>query len=139
MTDVDRTSLPGINTDDFPFTSIAFLPGNSFLIFWCGKRIPFRDMIVRITISEVSMADRANAKSDPATWISDCIREYAGIRKNSLHLGGGREPHGMNRSSDFPAATTAVSRVQEDIGPLSGRRSRSSQRPFPMSGPHRTN
>ena len=36
------------------------------------------------------MADRANAKSDPAAWIGDCIRRYAASGENDLHLDGGQ-------------------------------------------------
>ena len=65
------------------------------------------------------MADRANAKSDPAAWIGDCIREYAASGENELHLGGGREPAwdeplvGFSRGSD-----PLYQRFKEDIGPF---------------------
>jgi len=65
------------------------------------------------------MADRVTAKSDPATWIGDCIREYAASGENELHLGGGREPAwdeplvGFSRGDD-----PLYQGFKEDIGPF---------------------
>ncbi|MBE0555591.1 MAG: epoxyqueuosine reductase, partial [Proteobacteria bacterium] len=65
------------------------------------------------------MADRANAKSDPAAWIGDCIRDYAASGENSLRLDGGREPAwdeplvGFSRGGD-----PLYQRFKEDIGPF---------------------
>jgi epoxyqueuosine reductase len=65
------------------------------------------------------MADKANAKSDPAAWIGDCIREYAASGENDLRLDSGREPAwdeplvGFSRGSD-----PLYQRFKEDIGPF---------------------
>jgi epoxyqueuosine reductase len=65
------------------------------------------------------MADRANAKGDPAAWIGDCIRAYAASGENSLHLDGGPEPAwdeplvGFSRGDD-----PLYQRFKEDIGPF---------------------
>ncbi len=65
------------------------------------------------------MADRANAKSDPAAWISDCIRDYVASGENSLNLDDGKEPAwdeplvGFSRGDD-----PLYQRFKEDIGPF---------------------
>ncbi len=65
------------------------------------------------------MTDRANAKSDPAAWISDCIRDYVASGENSLNLDDGQEPAwdeplvGFSRGDD-----PLYQRFKEDIGPF---------------------
>ncbi len=65
------------------------------------------------------MADRANAKSDPAAWIGDCIRAYVASGENSLNLDGGHEQAwdeplvGFSRGDD-----PLFQRFKEDIGPF---------------------
>lgn len=74
-------------------------------------------MIAPISILEVSMADRGNAKSDPAAWIIDCIRKYAGSAENDLRLDGGREPAWDEPLVGFSGGDDPLyQRLKEDIG-----------------------